>query len=78
MIIFNLVGLTAFGFIGVGVWYLVAKWYWDSGKYGPYELPLWVEVIYLYFILAWAGIILTLLLTVWKPDPTIYTISISW
>lgn len=79
MIIFNLVGLIVFALIGLGVYCLVSERYWNSGKYGPYDLPMWIEWgIIPFFILVWAGIMLTLTLTVWKPDIPTYTISISW
>ncbi len=76
----NLVGLFVFCLMAMGVYCLVSQRYWDSGKYGPYDLPWWVEDgIFLFFVLLWGGIIVTLMLTVWKPDPVaIYTISISW
>lgn len=76
----NIVGLFVFTLIGFGVYCLVSQLYWDSGKYGIYDLPWWVEYgIMIFFVLLWGGVIVTLMLTVWKPEPASgYTISISW
>lgn len=80
IIIFNLIGLTVFGFIGLGVYCLVSTAYWNTGKYGPYDLPWWVDwLIIPSFVLLWGGIMLVLTQTVWEIDyGTCYTISISW
>lgn len=75
----SLVGGTVFGFIGLGVCYLVSERYWNSGKYGLYDLPWWIEFgIIPFFVILWAVIMVILMLTVWKPDvQTGYTITLS-
>jgi len=79
LIVFNLIGLTVFTLMGFGVYCAVSSWYWNHKDYGPYDLPLWIELgIIPFFALLWGGIMSVLMLTVWQPEVTAYTISVSW
>lgn len=66
LIVFNLIGLTVFTLIGVGVCCLLDK-YCEFGV-----------VVVFFFVLLWAGVMATL--TIWKPElgVAVYTTYTSW